>query len=75
MTKLTIEIDKSNVSLITALVKKLNGKVIDTSKSNTAEALSHLKKNAENGNLGKYLTDAVKWQKQVREERSLPFRD
>jgi len=75
MTKITIEIDKNNVSLIKSLVEKLNGKVVDLSKSNSNEALTYLKKISENGNLKKQIPDAIEWQKQVREDRSLPLRD
>lgn len=75
MTKITIEIDKANASIIKSLVEKLNGKVINSSKNNTAEALSYLKKISDNGNLVKHLDYVVEWQKQIREERSLPFRD
>lgn len=75
MTKMTIEINKNDVGLIKSLVEKLNGKVISSTKSNSSEALSYLKKIAENGNLKEQIEDPVEWQKQVREDRSLPFRD
>lgn len=75
MTKLTIEIDKSNVALIRSLVEKLQGKVIEATPPNSAEALSYLTKIAENGNLTKSIKDPVSWQKELRKDRNLPFRD
>jgi len=75
MIKLTIEIDKSNVALIRSLVEKLHGKVIETPTSNSAKALNYLNKIAENGNLAKAIKDPVSWQKELRKDRNLPFRD
>jgi len=76
---LTIDVKNTDeIIFITELLHKLNVKVISSEKKtskNQTKAIEALQKIAERGEMAKLIEDPVAWQKEIRKDRKLPFRE
>lgn len=83
MATLTFQLNnKSDIQLVITLIERLGGTIDFADKMenfeeevNNTELFGVLDKIAEKGELSKSIKDPVEWQREIRKDRILPFRD